>query len=261
VTVILLNGVVEAQTQGSPAKNPLRNAYFGDLHLHTSFSFDAATIGTRTTPDDAYRFAKGEPIESFGNTIQRKAPLDFLAVTDHSEYLGVIRMLADPNSSLSKTPWAAGVNSPDTQVRLKTFQDIIKTLTSGKPIPELVEQSTLRSNWQAEIEAAERHYQPGKFTTFIGYEWTSMPDNQNLHRNILFRGSKVPPQPFSSMDSFKPEDLWTYLENVRKDGSEVLAIPHNANVSNGLMYDFVDSEGKPIDRAYAERRMSNEPVN
>ena len=258
---LLFSTAVQAQNQPTSAKNPLRNAYFGDLHLHTSFSFDAATIGTKTTPDDAYRFAKGEAIESFGSKIQRKAPLDFLAVTDHSEYMGVIRLLADPNNPLAKTPWAAGVNSSDLQVRTKTVQDIIKTLTAGKPIPEFVAEATLRSNWQVIIEAAERHYQPGKFTTFIGYEWTSMPDNQNLHRNVIFRGTKVPPQPFSSLNSFKPEDLWTYLENARKDGTEALAIPHNANVSNGLMYDLVDSEGKPIDRAYAERRMTNEPVS
>jgi len=255
----LLNNAAQAQTQ--TAENPLRNVYFGDLHLHTMLSFDAFTLGTRTTPDDAYRYAKGEAIEYLGNKIQRKAPLDFLAVTDHSEYLGVIRALADPNSPLAGTTWAAGVTSPDPQVRVKTLQDLVKTLATGKAVPEFVQETLLRSNWQIVIDAAERHYQPGVFTTFIAYEWTSFPDNQNLHRNVIFRGSKVSPQPFSSLDSIKPEDLWTYLENARKDGNEVLAIPHNANVSNGLMYDLVDSDGKPIDRAYAQRRMENEPIN
>jgi len=224
-------------------------------------SFDAFTLGTRTTPDDAYRYAKGEAIEYFGTKIQRKAPLDFLAVTDHSEYLGVIRMLADPNGPLAGTTWAAGVTNPDPQVRIKTFQDVVKSLTTGKAIPEFVDETILRSNWQVVIDAAEHHYKPGEFTTLIGYEWTSTPDNQNLHRNVIFRGAKVPLQPFSSLDSMKPEDLWTYLENTRKSGSEVLAIPHNANVSNGLMYALVDSDGKPIDHAYAQRRMANEPVN
>jgi hypothetical protein len=261
VAFVLLNGVAEAQTQGSPVKNPLRNAYFGDLHLHTLLSFDAFTIGTRTTPDDAYRFAKGEAIEYLGNKIQRKAPLDFLGVTDHSEYMGVIRMMVDPNSSLANSSWAASIKNPDPQVRTNAFRELAKTLGTGKPVPEFVEDQVLRSNWQIVIEAAERHYQPGVFTTFIGYEWTSMPDNQNLHRNVIFRGSKVPPKPFSIFDSLKPEDLWTFLENTRKDGMEVLAIPHNANVSNGLMYDVVDSNGQPIDRAYAQRRMANEPVN
>ncbi|MBI3795625.1 MAG: DUF3604 domain-containing protein, partial [Deltaproteobacteria bacterium] len=259
--VVLLNGVARAQTQGAPTKNPLRNVYFGDLHLHTMLSFDAFTIGTRTTPDDAYRYAKGEAIDYLGNKIQRKAPLDFLGVTDHSEYMGVIRMLADPNSPLSSSSLASGVTSSDLQVRTKTFRELANMIAESKPIPEFVEEQVLRSNWQIVIDAAEHHYQPGTFTTFIAYEWTSLPGFQNLHRNVIFRGTKVPAKPFSSFDSQKPEDLWTFLENSRKDGIEVLAIPHNANVSNGLMYDLVDSDGKPIDRAYAQRRMENEPVN
>src|SRR4051812_2616608 len=258
LVVGLLSGVAQAQQQAAPAKNPLRNVYFGDLHLHTMLSFDAFTLGTRTTPDDAYRYAKGEAIDYLGNKIQRKVPLDFLGVTDHSEYMGVIRMLADPNSPLSSSSLAAGVTNPDLQVRTQAFRELAKTLTDRKPIPEFVEEQVLRSNWQVVIDAAEHHYQPGTFTTFIAYEWTSFPDNQNLHRNVIFRGAKVPAKPFSSFDSQKPEDLWTFLENSRKDGIEVLAIPHNANVSNGLMYDLVDSDGKPIDRAYARRRMENE---
>ncbi len=257
----LLNGVAQAQQQAAPARNPLRNVYFGDLHLHTMLSFDAFTLGTRTTPEDAYRYAKGETIDYLGNKIQRKVPLDFLGVTDHSEYMGVIRMLADPKSPLSGSSLAAGITNPDLQVRTQAFRELAKTLTESKPIPEFVEEQVLRSNWQVVIDAAEHHYQPGTFTTFIAYEWTSFPDNQNLHRNVIFRSAKVPAKPFSSFDSQKPEDLWTFLENSRKDGSEVLAIPHNANVSNGLMYDLVDSDGKPIDRAYARRRMENEPVN
>src|SRR5215510_3061028 len=143
---VLLNGNAQAQSQGVPTKNPLRNVYFGDLHLHTMLSFDAFTIGTRTTPDDAYRYAKGEAIDYLGNKIPRKAPLDFLGVTDHSEYMGVIRMLADPNSPLSSSSLAAGVTSSDLQVRTKTFRELAKTLTESKPIPEFVEEQVLRSN-------------------------------------------------------------------------------------------------------------------
>jgi hypothetical protein len=256
-----LSTLADAQGQNPPQKNPLRNVYFGDLHLHTMLSFDAFTIGTRTTPDDAYRYAKGEPIEYGGRKIQRKTPLDFLSVTDHAEYMGVIRMLADANSPLSQSSWAAGITSTDPQTRSKTFLELAKTISGNQPISEFVDEQVLRSNWRIIIDAAERAYQPGKFTTFIGYEWTSFPDNQNLHRNVIFRGSKVPPQPFSVFDSQKPEDLWTFLENGRKDGIDALAIPHNANVSNGLMYNLVDSDGQPLSRTYAERRMANEPVN
>src|SRR5262245_23086218 len=176
--VVLLNGVAQAQTQAAPTKNSLRNVYFGDLHLHTMLSFDAFTIGARTTPDDAYRYAKGEAIDYLGNKIQRKVPLDFLGVTDHSEYMGVIRMLADPSTPLSNSSLAAGITSSDLQVRTKTFRELAKTLTESKPIPEFVEEQVLRSNWQIVIDAAEHHYQPGTFTTFIAYEWTSFPDNQ-----------------------------------------------------------------------------------
>ena len=125
--------------------------------------------------------------------------------------MGVIRMLADPNSPFSKSSWATGITNTDPQTRSKTFLELAKTISSDKPIPEFVDEQILRSNWQIIIDAAERAYQPGKFTTFIAYEWTSIPDNQNLHRNVIFRGSKVPPQPFSVFDSQKPEDLWTYV--------------------------------------------------
>lgn len=261
LALVPLGKIAYAQSQKAPSKNPLRNAYFGDLHLHTMLSFDAFTIGTRTTPDDAYRYAKGDPIDYVTGKIRRKVPLDFLSVTDHAEYMGVIRMLVTPNSPLSKSSWATEITSTEPRTRSKTLLELAKTISDNKPIPEFVDEQILRSNWQIIIDAAERAYQPGTFTTFIGYEWTSFPDNQNLHRNVIFRGSKVPPKPFSVFDSQKPEDLWTYLENGRKDGIDALAIPHNANVSNGMMYNMVDSDGQPITRAYADRRMTNEPVN
>src|SRR5262245_34354684 len=188
----LLNNAAQAQTQ--TAENPLRNVYFGDLHLHTMLSFDAFTLGTRTTPDDAYRYAKGEATEYLGKTIQRKAPLDFLGVTDHSEYLGVIRMLADPKSPLAGSTWAAGVTNPDPKEQFATIRQLAKPLFGqGAPIPEFIDEKILRSNWQIVIDAAEHHYQPGAFTTFIGYEWSAIPDYQNLHRNVIFRSAKVPP--------------------------------------------------------------------
>jgi hypothetical protein len=115
------------------------------------------------------------------------------------------------------------------------------------------------SAWQREIEAANKNNQPGKFTTFIAYEWTSMPDGQNLHRNVIFKGDKAP-NPFTALDSDKPEDLWKFLEKSRQDGYEALAIPHNSNASNGLMFDWLDSSGRPIDQAYAELRAANEPL-
>jgi hypothetical protein len=118
----------------------------------------------------------------------------------------------------------------------------------------------LRTTWQQVVAAAERHYEPGRFTTFVGFEWTLHPNFVNLHRNVVFRGTDVPELPFSSIESRRPEDLWNYMETARAAGSDVLAIPHNANKSDGLMFQTVDSDGNPIDAAYAAIRMANEPL-
>ncbi len=255
--------IAAASAQQTGAANPQRNAYFGDLHVHTSFSTDAFIWTVRTKPDDAYRYAKGEAIDhTSGYKIRLNKPLDFLAVTDHSEYMGVLPGMLDPNNPLSKHPLAKDVLSPDPDVRTRTVMKILGSVMSQKPIPEFVDQKVTRSVWQEIIKAAEKHYQPGKFTTFIGYEWSSNgpKGNQNLHRNVIFRGSKVFDEPFSTISSIKPEDLWTAMEKGRADGMELLAIPHNANLSGGLMFALTDSDGNLLDKTYAERRMRNEPL-
>jgi hypothetical protein len=242
----------------------LRNAYFGDTHLHTGLSFDAYILRTNTRPNDSYAYAKGQPVNYLGKTEQRKVPLDFLAVTDHAEYLGALPMTADPNSPLSKTDWAK-INDNDPAVSAAAFKKIITGVLSGRADAQLNDPAYSKAAWQQVIDAAEKNYEPGKFTTFIGFEWTSAPlaegkKPQNLHRCIIFRGSKVPPAVYSAFDSPDPELLWTYLENARKTGDDVIAIPHNGNASNGLMFDTKTLTGKPITRDYAERRMANEPL-
>jgi len=234
-----------------------RQAYFGDLHLHTSYSFDAYVLmGAKVDPDQAYKFARGEPVQYLGDTIRRSTPpLDFMAVTDHSENIGVFNTLEDPSSPLSKSELGQDVHQNGT----KAFGRIVQLMTTGHPLPGVDVSGTARSAWQREIEFANRNYQPGKFTTFIAYEWSSMPDGQNLHRNVIFRGNTAP-NPFTSVDSNKPEDLWNWLDTIRRQGVEALAIPHNGNASNGLMYDWVDSHGKAIDQSYAEERAANEPL-
>lgn len=235
--------------------NKARNAYFGELHLHTFLSFDAYTGGTRITPNDAYRFAKGEEVNWNGKLIKRNVPLDFMAVTDHSEYMGVFNTIEDSNSVLAKSELAPIYRNVNSQNRIEFFKDI---LHRGKYQDVLLQKDVLRSNWQVQQEAANKNYEPGKFTTFIGYEWTSMPNNANLHRNVIFKGKEVPEQPFSSIDSPKPEALWSFMDNYRKGGKDVLAIPHNMNVSDGLMYDWNDSEGNLINKNYAIQRAANE---
>jgi hypothetical protein len=246
-----------AHAEPSPEDPAERRALFGELHLHTGNSFDAYSfMGTRTTPDEAYRFARGEPITYLGQTVRRPRPLDFTAVTDHSEFLGVLNQLDDPNSELSKS--ATGKQLRDNP--LLGFLKIFQAGNSHQNVPGLNAQAAQASAWKQEVDAANNNYRPGQFTTFVAYEWTSMPQMKfNLHRNVIFKDTP-PEAPFSSNDSTRPEDLWTYLEWLRGRGIEALAIPHNANASGGLMYDWNDSEGRPISEAYAQRRAFNEPL-
>jgi len=236
-----------------------KNAYYGDLHLHTVQSFDAYTFGTRIGPEEAYRFAKGETIECLGEKVKRNFPLDFLAVTDHSENIGVLNELSDSTTALYKSE--LGQKFRNENPTNKAFVgDFFKKADFNSVVPGFDNQGISRSAWQRQIDAANKSYEPGKFTSFIAYEWTSAPERQNLHRNVIFKGSKVPSRPFSSIDSKDPKDLWKFLEFQRKSGIEALAIPHNSNASNGLMFDWNDLSGKPIDQAYAESKAVNEPI-
>jgi hypothetical protein len=257
--------------------NPLREAYFGDLHLHTSYSFDAYVNGNVAIgPDEAYRFAKGEVVTYLGQPLRRREPLDFLAVTDHAENIGVLNALDDPNSKVSQSELGNMVKvihvsrtSPDghwdysvakvaeLSGRLNDlWRDYFLGIKNNIPSNLKPESTTA---WTQEINLANRNYEPGKFTTFIAYEWTSMPNGANLHRNVIFKGNTAP-NPFTSFDSKYPEDLWDWLEKIRTKGYEALAIPHNGNASNGLMYDWVASSNW-IGRAYAEERQANEPLS
>jgi len=242
---------------------PTRHLLWGDLHIHTSYSTDAYILGVRATPDDAYVFARGGTIEhAAGYPIRIDRPLDFAAVTDHSEYMGVARedtatvlpleerslrerLLNDGPLSLT---WAFFMSMTDIK-GLETFADT--------PAARAI----VLDAWQLMIDTANAHYEPGVFTTLVGYEWSSMPDGQNLHRNVIYRDDNVPEQPFTSLDSENPEDLWDALDQQRREGRKVLAIPHNGNVSNGLMYGRTRYQGAPMTAEYAEQRTRNEPVS
>ena len=248
--------------------DPLRHVFWGDLHIHTSHSYDAYTFGVRATPDDAYRYAQGETIEhAIGYPIRARRPLDFAAVTDHAEYLGAARQRAEKAQ-------ANGVE----QVSLRevistgnrlyiTFNFLKTTLTQMSSTDQreatFGQESETASNeaWQDIRSAAERHNAPGRFTTFIGYEWSSMPNEENLHRNVIYRSARTPSRPFSARDSEDPEDLWRALETQRGLGMEMISIPHNANVSNGRMYEPTRFDGSPMDEAYSIARIKNEPIS
>jgi len=250
---------VAQSAEARPPRNPLRNAYFGDLHLHTSYSMDAFAFGTRTTPEDSYRFAMGEPVEYFGKQWKRLAPLDFLAVTDHAEYLGTVRESINPSGPFAKTEWYTAMTSSDPKVSAQAFTRLLGSTMVNKPIPEFNNPELRKTAWETYAAIPDEYYKPGKFTTFVGFEWTSMPGAQNLHRCVIF-ADKGPAMPYTAFESVDPEELWRYLEGQRKLGRDVIAVPHNGNVSNGLMFAIRDLSGKPLTREYAERRMANEPL-
>jgi hypothetical protein len=246
---IPLGTAAESTTVGS---NPLKNAYFGDLHVHTSFSSDARIFGTVAGPDEAYRFARGKAIDfqNFGKIQLKYGALDFMAVTDHAEYLGVLNMVDDPEKDLGF----------DLENTLKAFNSLGKAKKTGRPIAALDKPELTRSAWQKTIDAAQRHYQPGSFTTFVGFEWTLASKNGSSHRNVIFRGKDVADMPFSMFDSSRPEDLWSWLDTLRSEGKEGMAIPHNSNLSGGDMWPDAQSSGEPIDSQWAKQRMRNEAL-
>jgi hypothetical protein len=248
-----------------PKPNPLRNVYFGEQHLHSEMSPDAYAMGVRQKMDDAYLYGMGEEItlSTTGEKFKKGTPYDFVALTDHAEYLGVFTQLADPKSPLRDNEVAKLINSSDPADENKAASMVIASITSSVPegpFLDFVSPKIIRSNWQRHVETANKYNQPGKFTTLISFEWTSIPDSQNLHRNVFFRGDTGPEAPYSAFDSVDPEDLWTYLEVQRDLGLDVIAIPHNGNVSNGLMYAPTNYRGDPIDARYAKRRALNEPL-
>ena len=188
------------------------------------------------------------------------APLDFLAVTDHAEYLGILPAMNDPQHPLSKVPYAPELFSRDRAAITAAFRRIADSVGSGKTLEELRDPNVTKTAWKSIVESAERHNAPGRFTTFIGYEFTSPPNGRNLHRNVIFAGSKAVAAPFTSLDAQNPEELWAWLDARRAEGIEALAIPHNSNGSDGMMFERTRFNGAPMDSAYAQQRMRNEPL-
>ena len=246
------------------APNPERDAYFGETHVHTSWSLDAFAIGNvLTNPGDAYKYFKGEPIKHpLGYDVKIDTPLDWAGVTDHSEYAGVINLANEPGSPVSKIPQAEPLvlkaRTKEEMERVALYA--INTLVAGPPVKALMQPEIAGTVWKRNVALAEQANEPGKFTAFCSYEWTSMPNNMNLHRNVFFKDcAKVPPMPFSALDSPFPDELWKWMDGQRKSGNDLLAISHNANLSDGRMYSTdVDEHGRPIDAAYAASRDQNE---
>jgi hypothetical protein len=245
-----------------------QQVFWGDTHLHTTYSPDAGMIGNfNLGPADAYRFARGEQVEA-NNGMQAKLvrPLDFLVVSDHSEYQGLIPVLRGGGPELLKNEvgrrWYNWFKEgPEGQY--KVFLEFAEDLNNSKG--RIPFDTIARSTWDLMTETADEYDEPGKFTAFIGYEWTSTPQGNNLHRVVIFKnGADKVSQivPFSSFDSADPEDLWAFLANYEaKTAGRVIAIPHNSNVSNGLMFDTKTLKGKPLTKGYARMRMRFEPLH
>ncbi len=252
-----------------PADPDKDRPYFGDTHLHTSYSTDAGMIGNTLGPDDAYRFAKGEKVtSSTGLPVRLQRPLDFLVVADHSENLGLAPAIAEGNPAIANHPWGKTVydlaRAGTIEGVSKAFDIWLAAVASGTD--PLADQAELKASmWQRLIDSAEKHNEPGRFTAIIGFEWTAAPDGANLHRNILYRdgGAKAEQVvPISAYDSQDPEKLWAWMAAYeKKTGGKLLAIPHGGNLSNGLMFDDITLTSKrPLDKAYAQARMRWEPL-
>ena len=280
--LVLITSLTASVNAAEPYSPPLRqdypdNLYWGDTHVHTYLSPDAYPLGSRVTPDEAYRFAKGETIlASGGDKVRLQRPLDFLMVSDHAENMGVMPRLAAGDPRLLKTE--DGRRYFKLFAELPTLHDVLKarsldeyqtknmalaTAKAAKGGDYGIDTDFRREVWEGVVAIAEKHNDPGKFTTFAGYEYSSSTPAM-LHRNVVYIGGPGHTRawlPFSSDDSKNPEDLWSHLERYRKEsGSDVIAIPHNTNISNGQQFKTVTYDGKPLTRDYASTKSSIEPI-
>ena len=254
-----------------------KQAYFGDLHVHTTYSFDGYSMGTMATPYEAYQFAMGAPIQHpAGFTMQIGRPLDFYAVTDHAEFLGVFPAASDTSTAFSRNTFSQpyhDFNAPDkngTDIfsilrrlgRFGTFFPTASEMINSGELDRVETLNVVHNAWADTVDAADHFNTPGKFTTFAGFEYTAVsPDYGNLHRNVIFKDSKrLPREPFSRFHSQNPENLWQWMDELRAKGVESLAIPHNSNGSNGQMFKLVDWAGNPLTDHHARQRIRNEPI-
>ncbi len=245
-------------------RNPLKNAYFGETHVHTAYSLDAYIGGARLRPEDAYRFAMGEQVLSHDIKMKINTPLDFCAVTDHAEYLGEMYSMMTtgaPGNDHEATTAIRNAKTYDEAMALFIKYVAGNNRSANPQHPEFYQGAeTTKSGWKEIQAATEKYYKPGKFTTLHAFEWSSAPGGANLHRNIIFRTRNVTELPMSAYEIPREEQLWEWLKKENQAGHTVLAIPHNSNASKGKMFDENDSGGNPITAEYARTRQEFEPL-
>ena len=261
-------GVAELATpQFSPyaGRNFPTQVFWGDTHLHTAVSVDAGTMN-RIGQEDAFRFARGEEVTTtHGLRAKLSRPLDFLVIADHAEMYGLMPQLLSGDQEILSTEigkkWYDALTAGDDTKKFDTAMEIVVSLSGDEP--PIKSDKAVRDAWQAYTALADKYNDPGRFTALIGYEWTAI-GGDNLHRNVIFRGDSGVANrtvPFSQFDSKNPEDLWRHLAAFEKEtGTDVLAIPHNGNLSNGRMFTVETFAGKPLTKELAAMRAQYEPL-
>jgi len=250
----------------SPKAQHPQQVYFGDTHLHTDLSLDAGAFGNRIGLNEAYRFAKGEEvISSTGQKAKLSRPLDFIVVADHSDGMGFFPDIINGRGPIMDTEegkkwhqWLKEGKATETAIDMITrFSQRSLSFSTADP-------TMMKPVWKATVDAAEKYNEPGKFTAFIGYEWTSLINGNNLHRVVVYRDDldkTINTLPFTNEDSSDPEKLWQHMAAYEKStGGQVLAIPHNGNLSNGMMFMESTIDGKPFTSEYAKKRIKWEPL-
>ena len=261
--------------------NPQRNLYFGDLHVHTSLSLDAYVGGTLANPEDAYQFARGNAIKVLGKEVQIDRPLDFSAVTDHAEAIGeliTVQNADEPGHKAILPRLFRAIHEPDepnysihdpdnpvyidTSRQRKLFNTALHNAGVENPThPRFFRgYKTTAKAWDIILDAAEKFYEPGKFTTFAGYEWSQFRGRAHLHRNIIFRDMMLPDYPLSSFELKHEEALWTWLQHITDEGATAMAIPHNTNLADGGAFSDRNANGNPMTTEYAQLRQDFEPL-
>lgn len=253
-----------ATTNVNITVNPQRDVYFGETHMHTSYSLDAFIGGNRMSHEDAYRYALGQTVIVDGRELKRHRPLDFVAISDHAEYIG------EMYSTMTKG--APGYDQDllkqlrtmtDIEEREKWFLKYVVSANRGKDPqhpPFFAGQGTVTSAWKVMTETADRYNKPGEFTALKAFEWSGAPQGGNLHRNVIFRDGKTPDTPVSYIDINREDELWKWMATQESKGMKLLAIPHNSNASKGMMFPSVKADGQPIDLEYAATRQHFEPI-